>query len=47
MLFLCQKNKEFLRDFEACEKCEDKEKCVEYKYELEFKNRESSVSHCS
>lgn len=46
-LFLCPELKEFLRDFEKCEKCEKKDKCVEYVYERGFRKQESSITQSS
>lgn len=43
-MFLCQKTKKFLKDFTDCETCEDKEKCIEYNYEVEFLKKKEKKS---
>lgn len=40
--FLCPKTDTFQDDFTNCEKCEAKEVCVEYNYEILFDKEKSS-----
>jgi hypothetical protein len=39
MKFLCRKKPVFLEDYSECEKCSEKETCVNYKYEIEYQKR--------
>jgi len=42
--FLCPEEQRFIESFDPCEKCEDKEICINYEYEFEMQDKELDKS---
>ncbi len=42
MIFLCPTENRFLTNFNKCERCDKKEDCNVYKYEIKFQNAQTN-----